>query len=304
MATPTLNEIQTEILTNAAVADALPATAVLTDSEITLNSVTSTSKVSVFRLFIFVVATSMWALYKKVELLLQDITERMAKLRRYQIPWYIQESLLYRHGQPLLVDGSYDDTGLTIADIKALQVVSKAAVIQTTLNGATSLRFKLARTIDGNLEAVTEEQRLGFASYMTKKSYAGSKMTFTTGDADDLKLHYKIYFNPNILNNNGERLDGTDDSPIPSTLAFYLKDKGETNFNGRLAIDKITDVIQSTPGVVNAFKVNAWSKHGAFGYEDTNTQGTVGPFTEFRQPESGYFNLDTVTSIFEFVPAQ
>ena len=85
MVTPTINEIQTQILTTAAGADALPATAVLTENEqATLGNLTSTSKVSIWRLFVFVVATVGWTLYKVFGILKNDVNVRMDDKKTFQ----------------------------------------------------------------------------------------------------------------------------------------------------------------------------------------------------------------------------
>lgn len=118
--TPTINEIQTEILETAAGADALPATAVLTENEqATLANLTSTSKVSVFRLFVFVVAMVAWTLRQLWAILSADIDERIAVSRPFSRGWYTQTALNYQHGQELPETGVYDNTGLTIAQIAA-----------------------------------------------------------------------------------------------------------------------------------------------------------------------------------------
>src|SRR5690606_17049103 len=123
MATPTINEIQTQILNTAAGADDLPATAVLTENEqATLANLTSTSKVSVFRLIVYVVATVAWSLYKLWDILSMDIEQRIAVSRPFTRGWYTQTALDYQHGQELPETGIYDNTGLTIAEIAAKKI--------------------------------------------------------------------------------------------------------------------------------------------------------------------------------------
>lgn len=306
MATPTINEIQTQILTTAAGADALPATAVLTENEqATLNNLTSTSKVSIFRLMVYVQAVVSWSQHKLWDILSKDIDERIAVSRPFSRGWYTQTALNYQHGQELPETGIYDNTGLTIAEILAKKIVAKAAVVEGTINGHGILRIKVAKDIAGVLEPLTVPELSGFTEYINLMGAAGISLATSSAQADNLKVNYKMYFDPLILNNLGQRLDGTDDQPVINAIKAYLKDKNNSDFNGELSIARLTDVVQNVPGIVkdrDVYLVSASSSHTTFDYEDSNPQGNVGPIIEFRQPQSGYFKLDEINSVFTYLP--
>lgn len=302
MAVPTINEIQTQILTVASEADALPATAVLTENEqATLNNLTSTSKVSIFRLIVYIVAVVAWSLHKLWAILSADIDERIAVSRPFSRGWYTQTALNYQHGQELPETGIYDNTGLTIAEIEAKKIVAKAAVVEGTINGHGILRIKVAKDNAGVLAPLSSPELIGFSEYINLMGAAGISIACSSGDADKLKLSYKLYYDPTILNNLGARLDGTDDTPVISALKAYLKDKNSRDFNGELSLDQLNDVLENVPGITDVFLQSASSSYAGYSYEDTNSQGNIGPFTEFRQPQSGYFKLDEVTSTFQYI---
>lgn len=302
MATPTINEIQTQILTVASEADALPATAVLTENEqATLGNLTSTSKVSIFRLIMYVVAVIAWSLHKLWAILSADIDERIAVSRPFSRGWYTQTALNYQHGQELPETGIYNNTGLTIAEIQAKKIVAKAAVVEGTINGHGILRIKVAKDIAGVLNPLGAGELSGFAEYINLMGAAGISIAVSSGDADKLRVSYKIYFDPLILNNLGQRKDGTDDAPVVNAIKSYLKEKNSRDFNGELSIDQLNDVVENVPGVTDVYLQGASSSYAGFSYEDTNSQGNIGPFTEFRQPQSGYFKLDELTSSFQYI---
>ncbi|MBK5213354.1 MAG: hypothetical protein JJE55_06815 [Flavobacteriaceae bacterium] len=300
--TPTINEIQIQILNTAAGADALPATAVLTENEQSiLTNLTTTSKVSVFRLIVFVVATIAWSLYKLWDILSADIDERIAVSRPFSRGWYTQTALNYQHGQELPESGIYDNTGLTIAEIAAKKIVAKAAVVEGTINGHGILRIKVAKSIGGILEPLSSPELIGFSEYMILMGAAGISTATSSAQADRLKVAYKLYYDPTILNNLGKRLDGTDDTPVISALKTYLKDKNARDFNGELSLDQLNDVLENVPGITDVFLQSASSAYLTYGYGDTNSQGNIGPFPEFRQPQSGYFKLDELLSSFQYI---
>lgn len=302
MSTPTINEIQTEILNTAAGADSLPATAILTENEqATLNNLTSTSKVSVFRLIVYVVATVAWSLHKLWAIFSQDIDERIAVSRPFSRGWYTQTALNYQHGQELPETGVYDNTGLTIPEIEAKKIIAKAAVVEGTINGHGILRVKVAKDNGGVLAPLSAPELIGFTEYMNLMGAAGISIATSSAPADRLKLHYKLYYDATILNNLGQRLDGTDDEPVKKALKAYLKDKNSRDFNGELSLDQLNDVLENVPGITDVFVQSASSSYSSFSYTDTNAQGNIGPFTEFRQPQSGYFALDELNSIFNYI---
>ena len=299
---PTINEIQTQILTTAAGADALPATAVLTENEqATLDNLTSTSKVSIFRLFIYVVAVVAWSLHQLWAILSRDIDGRIAVSRPFSRGWYTQTALNYQHGQALPETGIYDNSGLSIADIAAKKIVAKAAVVESSMNGHGILRIKVAKSVDGVLEPLTVAEHNGFRAYMNAMGAAGISLDTSSSQADKLKVHYKVYYDPTILNNLGQRLDGTDDTPVISALQNYLTDKNSNDFNGELSLQHLSDVVERVPGVTDVFLQSASSHYIGKAYEDSTPQGNVGPITEFRQPQSGYFKLDVEKCVFQYI---
>lgn len=305
MAVPTINEIQTQMLTVASQADALPATAILTENEqATLNNLTSTSKVSVFRLIIYVVAVICWSLRKLFGIHIIDVDGRIERKMPFQQLQIIEYALNYQHGQQLAQWNEYDNTGLTIAEINERKIVSKCSVEEASRDGHGILRLKVAKNVDNDLAKLSSPELAGFKAYMKQKGASGITIDASSEDADNLKVNYKIYFHPNVLNNLGERLDGTDDQSVINAIKAYLKDKNLIDFNGKLSITELTDIIQAVPGIVpnGVFFQSAASYYSNFTYEASNPQGNVGPFTEYRLPVSGYFKLDEINSVFTYLP--
>lgn len=295
-----LDEIQDEILAAVEQSDDLSTLDVLTENETSsLNNLTSTSKVAQWRLFVWVVAFTYWVQEKLLNVLRDDVEQRIAETRPFTKGWYSTTSLLYQHGYNLNDSGVYE-TPNTAAEIQAVnesKIVKKASVVQAIISGVGSLRIKVATLEDGELVPLSSDQLNGFQEYIELMGAAGVYVIATSTTADDLKLEVDIHFNPLILDNEGKRLDGTNDTPVQDAVETYLK---SSEFDGELDLVKLNNVIESVEGVVSPFIILAASKYGSFTY-DSDVVSNVGVITKFRQPDSGYFKLDDVESTFNFI---
>jgi len=294
-----LNEIQDSILEGVGTVAELNTLEVLTDNEKqTIAGLTSFSKVAIWRLWVWVVAFGIWLSEQLWDVFKADIEARIAATRPFTEKWYTTASVLYQHGYVLPESGIYDPPANAAEEalIEASKVIDKAAVSQIVLNGIGAVRVKVATLNAGELEGVSPEILAGFQEYIEKIGAAGTYLLATSADADDLKIHYKIYFDSLILDNEGKRLDGTNDTPVQTAIKDYLK---SVDFNGKLSLDKLDRVLAKVPGVNDVFLQSAASKFADFEY--TDTAPSTGAFTEFRQPDSGYMKLDEAESVFEFI---
>lgn len=174
-------------------------------------------------------------------------------------------------------------------------------MVEGTINAHGILRIKVAKDNAGVLAPLSSGELIGFTKYINLMGAGGISLATSSAEADKLKVVYKLYYDPTILNNLGKRLDGTNDTPVKDALKAYLKDKNSRDFNGELSLDQLNDVVENVPGITDVFIQLASSSYNAFDYDSTNPQGNVGPFTEFRQPQSGYFKLDEANSTFTYI---
>jgi len=301
-----VNEIQDEVLNTIQQSADLPVVEVLTENEQSnLNNITSTSKVGVLRMLVFVFAVVSNHIQKLWDVFKIAIEELIASSRPFTERWYQETALAYQHGYSLEVNNEYA-TPTTAQEIEAAnlaKVIKKAAVVQAVIAGVGALRLKVATETGGELAPVDAQVLAGFSEYMEQKGAAGVFVVATTNDADLLKLQYKIHFDPLILDNEGKRLDGNDDAPVQTAIKSYLKNSNSRDFNGKLSLAKLTDVVQAVPGVVDPHLVLAASKFGNYQYTDVTQDDSVGAIENYRQPDSGYLKLDEVESTFEFIPA-
>ena len=293
----TLTQIQQEILTNKDNASELTALQVLTTSEIDLYSATSTSKVSIWRMWVYVIAVCIWALEKLFDVFKTEVSETVASSRIHTKSWYRDLALAYQHGFTL--NGTvYDNTGYTDAQILASKIITHASVLRYVINGRGVLRVKTATESAGELVPLTTEQLAGFTSYMNKVADAGTTIIATSGTHDDYKVELDVYYDPTILDNQGRRLDGLNNAPVIDSINIYLK--GIDFDGGRYFGTKLTDSLQGVNGVVLPVIKNAWSKYGSYAYTTTDVPN-VGIINEIRTPDAGYLRLDEDNSVINYI---
>ena len=249
---------------------------------------TSQSKTAVWRLLCYIVAVCQWTLENLFDIFTSDVNTIIATQKPHTTKWYATKALAFQYGYNLPADSDvYDNTGIDDITIAASMVISYVAVVEEDK----FLRIKVAGTSNGDLVALPTLQLNAFIAYMAKVKDAGVKLLITTGPPDGLKLTADIYYNALVLNANGNRLDGTEDSPVQDAANVYLKN---LPFNGVFALQSLTDQWQLVDGVELVNIKSASSQYGALPY--TN-------FTVFIIPDSGYLRfINPIDLQLNFIP--
>lgn len=249
---------------------------------------TSTSKVAIFRLFTRIVASCAWTVEILFDTLKTEVNDLLAALKPHTLRWYAKKAAAFQYGCELAVDSDvYDNTLLTEEQVDATLIVKYVAVTE----GNKLLRVKVA-TEDTDLEPLTEPQLEAFAEYMARIKDAGVRLQIESNAADSLKLSLKIFYDPLILNSDGQRIDGADSEPVQNAVKAYLKN---LPFNGTFVLAYLTDALQKVDGVVIPHIVEAYTKYGAL------------PFTSIDvkyEPDAGYLRIadEEEDLTIEFVP--
>jgi hypothetical protein len=282
----TINEIQEIILQQKNLTPSLSALEVLTASEQnTLPNLTSTSKVSIWRLWVYICAFSIWGLEKIFDTFRAEVEETIALNQIGTADWYNTKMLEFQLGYELTPMGVYDNTNEVQADVLASKIIKQSAVEE--FNGR--LKIKVATEIDGELAPLSLTQFNAFTEYAEAVKYAGTRLIMISRVADDYATGYTIYYDPLILDAYGARLDGTDNTPVQDAVKAYLRD---LEFNGEFINTKLTDALQAVEGVKEPVKEYSKARFGSMPYAEIN---------EFYIADAGYMKLDESQSIFNFV---
>lgn len=296
-----ITDIQQTILDAKSTASELSALEVLTTNEQTLNDANSTSKVAIWRLWVWIVAFAQFIQEQYWDALKVELEKKIAESRIHTPKWYREKALDFLYGVPLIPDKDYYDLSLlTPAQISAAKIVSNAASVRVVQNGYGTLRLKVVRTIDNEYAPVTSEHLQALNVYFNENiADAGTVVNVTTGEADLLKLKLDVYYNPLVLSADGSRLDGTAPTPVIDKITEYLK---SIDFeNGKLILTYLIDKLQEIEGVVLPVVREAFSKYGSYDYETTGVQN-VGLINEIRTADSGYMKLDLSALLVNYIP--
>jgi hypothetical protein len=228
----------------------------------TLNTqLTSTSKVSVWRLITFAVAFVFSTIEKLFDALKVIITDQIARLKPHSQKWYAEKAKAFQYGFSLLPDSDqFDNTGHTDAEIETSKVVAYAAVVeQLSQSGRTQLRIKLAGSDGVDLIQLTTPQLSAVTAYFNRVKDAGVPLKIDSLPADKLQQKWRIYYDPLILTADGNRIDGAENEVDKNAIKTYLKNMP---FNGLFVRTLHVDAVQKVEGIVNAVLDESFATYG------------------------------------------
>lgn len=227
-------------------------------------------------IWVAVISFAIWSLENIFDLHRAEVSGIIDNLKPHTARWYANAARAYLHGVALPPDtDKYDTSSLTTEQLAAARVVSFAAVVEAERG----LRIKVANDNGTDLEPLTEAEMDGFTEYMSRIKDAGVKLLLTTAAPDGLRLSMEIYYDPLVLDSEGRRLDGSNNTPVQQAIAGYLRN---LPFNGVFVLAYLVDVLQQVPGVVVPHVVAASAQYGALPYT---------PFGVQYQPDAGYLRL-------------
>ncbi|WP_343671827.1 hypothetical protein [Chitinophaga sp.] len=266
----TITEIQDDIISRIA-------------GNTTLAALNSSSKVAVWRLWTYIVAVSIWALENLFDLHKSEVTTLINEKAPHSLRWYANKARDFQYGSELAYETDYyDNSALTEDQVAEQRIIAYSAVVEQTKG----LRLKVARIVDGDLNALTDQQLESFETYMNRIKDAGVTPLIVESLApDNLKLELVIYYNPLVLGSDGSRLDGTNPDPVRNCVKDYLKN---LPFNGTLVLAYLVDALQQVDGIVIPHIVHAEAKYGAL------------PYTAFDvkyNPDAGYLRVQTTDDL-------
>jgi len=228
---------------------------------------TNTSKTARWRLWTRIVATCAWSVEVLFDTLKAEINEIIANLKPHSLRWYANKAKDFQYGFNLIVDSdTYDNTGISDEDIEESKVVKYSAVTEA-FDG--SLRIKIAGEDGDDLAPISGPQLTSFAEYMKLVKDAGVKINIVNEEADNVKMTLKIFYNPLILDETGQRIDGASSTPVQDAVKSFLKNQP---FNGVFVLAYLVDALQNVSGVVIPHVVSCETKYAAFSFTSVDVQ--------------------------------
>ena len=254
-----------------------------------LENLNSTSKVAIWRLWVYIISVAIWSLEKLFDLHRTDIDKRLTELKPHTARWYRSKALAFQYGFSLSLDGDkYDDNQwFTKEQIEASKIIKYSAVVESKNEGR--LIVKIAGEQDDTLQPITDVQKQAFEAYLQEIKDAGVRLSVVNYQPDILHLQMKIVYDPLVLDSNGQSITNAT-KPVETAIKDYLK---RLPFNGELVLAHLIDTLQQAEGVKIPHLVLAQSKN-------ITSSGEYGAFETIeisKIPTAGYFTIDNYNDI-------
>ncbi len=219
------------------------------------------SAVSLENIIFSDVATAMFVMQELFDQFKIDISAILNAQLSGTGNWYAYKAMLFQYGMELVPETDfYDNTGLTSEQITAMRVVKYAAAVESKDK---SILYVKVATDDGNgvRQPLSSAQLTAFKQYLNDVQYAGVRIIVINDPADEMKLQIDIYYDPLVLDETGNRLDGTSNTPVQDAIRNYL---ANLPFNGTYTNQALVDTLQVIDGVRIAEIKSAASRYGAY----------------------------------------
>ena len=244
-------------------------------SQTLLNDLNTSSKVAVWRLIFFVVAVGIWSLENIFDIHKTWIENRAKEIIPGNIPWYAKQAKDFQNGDTLV----YLDNVYKYATINEANKIIKLVAVS---EGGGKILIKVAKLISNLPEQLTTPELEAFAYYVNKIKFAGITVLVVSRPADLLKISYRIYYDPLLLNSNGEFISNNSIKPVEDVINEFIKN---IPFDGIFSFTTLTDKIKAISGVINPIYELGEVKFGAFPYQI---------LSDNYIPNGGYLKIDEV----------
>lgn len=211
------------------------------------------SKASIESILFYVFAFCAWTVEKLFDTHKAEVTNYIDEMKPHSLRWYVNKVKEFRFGQSLIPDtDQYDDTGLTDEDIATMQIVKYASAEER--NG--QLFIKVAKDGENGRTTLSSEEEAALKSYIQEVKDAGVKVTIRNAQAVDFKIDITIYYNPQVLDQNGVSLISGGE-PVMNAIKNYIEN---LPFNGEYRNVELIDKLQQVEGVVIPELAGAYSR--------------------------------------------
>ena len=234
-----------------------------------LDELNSTSKVAIWRLWVWIFSFFSKTLWELFEDLKNWIKDYFARKQVGTLLWWIDQVKAFQYGDELqFIDGIWQ----YIAVDETKQIVKQVALgYERGL-----LVFKVAKENSGNLEPLTSDEQQALLAYLNKIKMPGQFLDVYSGNADKVKLHYKVYYNAEIPQTDLQ-------TAIEQAINDYI---ANIVFNGLFVITEVTDILQAIDGVENPVYID--------GQYSNDNQPQWQELGDYYRALSGYFELDSI----------
>ncbi|PCH69385.1 MAG: nucleotidyltransferase [Bacteroidales bacterium] len=229
------------------------------------------SKTNIVGLLTYVVAVAIFSLEKLFDQFKKDVDVKIKEMKPHSLRWYNNKAQAFQYGHSLLAESDlYSEVD------EAAQLVKFSAVQE--IEG--KLTVKVAKDNgEGNPTSLVGDEFVSFTNYCARVKDAGVVLIVKSAPGDQLRLSLDLYYDPLVLDGEGQRLDGSGNTPVQDAIREFIK---ILPFNGEFVIAHLVDALQETEGVTIPNVLSCETKYGGYDFSQVNAQSV---------PDAGYLEL-------------
>jgi hypothetical protein len=231
----TIKEIQEQIMTS------------VQEDPVLAEKLTSKSKAAIYRLWTFIVASAHYLLELMFDIHRSDMEALYENHHAHTLTWYEELSRAFLFGVKLIpFTRDFDTSGMTEEQIDEARLITYAACSrENRLTGRIYVRIKVAKGTEDR-EPLNLSELKAFKSYIHTTQDAGVDLECESLPGDRIRMSWKIYYDPQILNAEGGRVDGQQDDVVIGAIRSYFV---QLPFNGLYVPAYHVDYLQAIEGI-------------------------------------------------------
>lgn len=245
--------------------------------QLLLDDLSSSSKVGIWRLWLFLVAVGHYTLEVMMDAFIteaEDISKRNAFGTK---PWYGDKLLAFQYGFTPVFDSNnytYEYADTTSSGAIASRIINKVSVKEVKNMAFNTVLMKVAtETAPNTFAPISAPQLVAVDSYMDKIKPPGVKTQIQSFAGDLFRGNFKVWYDGTLIAVDFQ-------TSFEDTLKLFLKN---IPFDGVLHIDDLIVALKKIPGLINIQIVGIDVK-AAF---DVSFQSV----SENYNPASGWFEV-------------
>lgn len=263
------------------------------------------SKASVFNVIIFVVSAAIFTFEVLIDNLQNDILLTASRAPAGNAHWLREQILNFQFGDQVQMnttDPDADDYFVPKYDpvVEANKIVTQATVLDG-INGTTNI--KVAKGVSPALEPLTGPELTALRDYYSGTTttegigFSGVSATIISIDPDRMRVEANIFYF-------GQFVPADTKAALIVAIDEFFNDFGETNFGGKIFINKLVDAMQAVPGVSRVELIDIHGRPDTTPYPGGDVVDIQGVYTTtagyvISEDTAGNTLDDTITMIEE-----
>jgi hypothetical protein len=202
-----------------------------------LAGLSSPSATSIYRLFEYVVAASIWAFETILDRFQKEVDDTIARSPAGTPAWYADQALLFQLDDPLVVLPT-GRPGYEVVNPNR-RIVTRATAKENTTTGKLFIKVAKDGSTPGTLAPLEVGEQVQFRGFVERIKFAGCRIQISSREADRLRVSTTVYYDPLL--------------PVATvranTVAAITNYLAALDFDGQVYVARLTDAIQAVPGV-------------------------------------------------------